>query len=441
MIAHQHVKRISNEMNPTNTPKLTSTLGSVLTSLRVLSILVVALVSLLMAGCDEPSDYSTSMSPESELRIISLSPALTKILVDLGQGDYIVGVGQNDDAAPKNAKVVGTYLNINAEQIVSLNPTIVLTMSGRDGPPARLKELAKTHFLLVDYPYPQTPTDVGNIIFRDSEMHMAMAMSPIASAQAAAPGAAGAPGTNDPSSPAVTPTVETGPSSIGALLDLIPQAMNLKYTMIMRLGEISKLTTDKNDGQSSPSVLMVIGTGPVMAAGPGTVLDQLLALAGGKNAAAQTQTTAPTFDREKLVALKPDVVLYFDPKGQPLAALDDEPRLADFRDLKIPAVTNNRLKLIDHPLSMLPSSSLEETAGMMAKAIYPEMSEQIDKILASSMADLSRQNDIDAMSKDAGATPAMTAGSVTNPAKTPAQTTPADQPADVPADAQPAVEN
>lgn len=386
-----------------------SLLGSWRASARVLAMVMLATATLWFSGCDEPVDYSTAPPPASSLRIVSLSPALTQILIDLGQGEYIVGVGENDDAAPAGTKVVGTYLNINAEQIVSLNPTLVLTMSGRDGPPARLKELADKHFMLVDYPYPQTPTDVGNIIFRESEMHSSLATTSMPDQMQAQVDAQ----TQEKLDPeAAQAAVYTGPPSIGSLLDLILPSMSLKYTMLRRLGEISKLTTA--DGQDSPSVLMVIGTGPVMASGPGTVLDQMLVLAGGSNAASQTNTTAPTFDREKLVSLKPDVVLYFDPKGQPLAALGQEPRLADFLGLDIPAVKQNRIVIIDHPLAMLPTSTLDKTAGMMAKAIHPELSEKIDKILASSMVELERQADIDSVSQKADALPDIKPGSVSN---------------------------
>lgn len=385
-------------------------------NMRLLAMFLVAMFTLMATSCDSPVDYSTTAPAESRLRIISLSPALTQILVDLGQSEYIVGVGQNDAAAPSHAKVVGTYLDINAEQIVSLDPTLVVTMSGRDGPPARLKELASTHFILVDYPYPQTPTDVGNIIFRDSELHAlgAMggfaAMTPPASGVASTDPTADAPTTPQGQEPQAA--AEPVPASLGALLDLLPQAMRLKYTMIMRLGEISKLTAPEGHGKDNPNVLLVIGSGPVMASGPGTVLDQLLILAGGRNAASQTATTAPTFDREKLQTLKPDVVLFFDPKGQPLTAIENDPRLADFRELDIPAVKNNRIVIIDNPMAMLPSSSLDKTAGVMAKAIHPELAEQIDVILKSSMVELGRKNDIEAMPSDSTPSNSLKPGSV-----------------------------
>lgn len=429
---------------------------------RALALVAVFMVAcgLLLTSCDNPSDYASSTPPESGLRIISLSPALTQILVDLGQSEYIVGVGQNDAAAPAAAKVVGNYQNINAEQIVALNPTLVVTMSGRDGPPARLKELAATRFILVNYPYPKSPTDVGNIIFRESELHMGVPMVPAAPAIKPSPSnpPGATPATPNAASQTATPVVnqDTGPSSLGALLDLLPQAMALKYTMLMRLGEISRLTSSKTDKQATPSVLMVIGTGPVMASGPGTVLDQLLILAGGSNAAAQTKTSAPTFDREKLLNLKPDMVLYFDPNGQPLAPINDEPRLASFRGLDIPAVKDNRIVIISNPQAMLPSSTLDKIAGLMAKAIHPELAKQIDETLKSSMVELDRRNDINALPADATLPATLKPGSVLDNANTtptapdasaapatPAapekSATPAKPATDAPADTQPVV--
>jgi hypothetical protein len=195
------------------------------------------------------------------------------------------------------------------------------------------------------------------------------------------------------------------------LLDLLPQAMKLKYTMIMRLGAISRLTADYDKAHhGSPGVLMVIGTSPIMASGPGTVLDQLLSLAGGHNVARDATMSAPTYDKEKLQGLAPDVVLLFDPQGQPLGDLSTDARLAGLRGVDVPAVKHHQVFLIADPMAMLPSSTLDKTAGIMAKALHPALTDQIDEILKSSMTELSRKNDIDALSANPATPQAETPG-------------------------------
>ncbi len=337
-----------------------------------LGLMVMILVATL--GCDRQPGQETYFSTpeESSLRVVTLSPALTQIFKDLGQADLIVGVGQHDAAAPANATIVGTYLDINAEELARLKPTLVFTMAGSEGLPPRLVELSKQiGFMLVSYPYPQTPGDVGNIILRESEMISRLG------------------GTTD------EPVAESqSPPSIGALLDMHIKAAELKHTMLFRLAELSKLTKD----QGSPMTLMVIGTSPIMASGPGTVLDQLLAMAGGRNVAFDATVGAPTFDREKLLTFRPDVILIYDIGGQALGSVDTDPRLAEFRGLDIPAVRHGQIVLISDAHALLPASTLDKTAGIMAKALHPELVEKIDAILKASRSELIRKNDIDAAS-------------------------------------------
>ena len=123
---------------------------------------------------------------------------------------------------------------------------------------------------------------------------------------------------------------------------------------------------------------------------------------------------APTFDREKLLSIKPDVILIFDPKGQPLGDIDADSRLADFKGLEIPAVTQGRIVLIDDAGAMLPSSRIDRIAATLAKAIHPGLEAKLDEVVAASMSQLSRQDDIEAMQQLSGdELPAVPPGSVT----------------------------
>jgi hypothetical protein len=164
-----------------------------------------------------------------------------------------------------------------------------------------------------------------------------------------------------------------------------------------------------------PRVLLVFGLDPrIQAAGPETVLDDLLTqFAGGYNAAipdikplteaqlnaiadpekrraailaaaqdpALTVGTAPTFDREKLLEHKPDVVLIFLPGAPPLEPIDQDPRLVDLKGLNIPAVKNNRVVLINDKTALLPGTGLPKVAALMAKAIHPSIAARVDALM------------------------------------------------------------
>ncbi len=69
-----------------------------------------------------------------------------------------------------------------------------------------------------------------------------------------------------------------------------------------RLASLSSRDVEK------PAVLFVVSTSPIIAAGEGTFMDELLRLAGGRNAAARFSGRYPRLSVEELVAARPDVI-------------------------------------------------------------------------------------------------------------------------------------
>src|SRR5688572_15537830 len=114
---------------------------------------------------DLPAEEEVSI-----IRVVSLAPALTQIMVDMGNANLLVGVAENDAAAPKGLPVVGNYLDIDSEALVKVRPTHVLMMTGKEGAPERLAELALKHrFELVTYPSPTSVDEVARIIYNEDE--------------------------------------------------------------------------------------------------------------------------------------------------------------------------------------------------------------------------------------------------------------------------------
>jgi ABC-type hemin transport system substrate-binding protein len=161
-------------------------------------------------------------------------------------------------------------------------------------------------------------------------------------------------------------------SDLGRVLGQPAKAEALKLQLLQELAQIKRATAD----MSQPRVLVVIGLDPVMASGLGTVHDELLRYAGAVNAAAHAQVTAPTFDRESLIGMQPEVVLLLRPGDPPLGPND--PRLATFAGLAIPAVRDDRIILLNDPTAMLPSTSLVRLTGQIARAIHPNL--QLDEL-------------------------------------------------------------
>ena len=302
---------------------------------------VLCLLFLTLMGCSEeaPSVQHQTEKQTDTRRIVTVAPALSQMVVDLGMGDSIVGVAEYETAAPPGLPIVGNYNDVNTEMLLGTNPTHVLMMVGPGGPPGRVNDLAKRGlFELHTFPHVLSVQDIGRVLHDQ------------------APEAGAAP-------------------SLGEALGIPERAAALKLQMLRQLAEIGSLTRS----QDQPSVLLVIGTGPVMVCGPGTVHDELLGFAGALNAAAEATVTAPEYGRESLLALSPEIILFLQPNAPELTEKD--PRLTAFEGLPIPAIQDGRVYVINDPLVLLPSTSITRIAAEMAKAIRPELAGQIDAVM------------------------------------------------------------
>lgn len=361
------------------------------------ALLLAMLLSLLLAACDQsttggPASGNPDEPERKSMRLISLSPALTQLVSDMGQGDLIVGVDDSHALVFDNLKVptVGTYDNTSAEAIIELKPTHVLVMAGVEGAPAALQKQAEANgFKVVTF---AVPTDVREVIG-------------ILMGQFVRPTGDG-PGSDRVSSE----------NSLAHLLGNDHSGLVVANEMTRQLGRIAELADSASVPGKRPRVLVVFSLEPrVQAAGPNTVLHDLLQqYAGAYNAvvpeirpisaaelnaisdpekrkqailaAAQdpekTVGTAPVLDREKLIEAQPQVIVLIMPGEPPLQSIDEDPRLLNLRGLDIPAVKNNRIVLISDKTALLPATTLPTVAAQMAKAIHPSLTAQIDAIFA-----------------------------------------------------------
>jgi iron complex transport system substrate-binding protein len=104
-----------------------------------------------------------------------------------------------------------------------------------------------------------------------------------------------------------------------------PQDLGAVFTAIERLGALlgaadrgraeaaalrrrTRLARPSPRDVEQPAVLFVVSTAPIIAAGEGTFMDELVRLAGGRNAAARFSGRYPRLSVEELVAARPDVI-------------------------------------------------------------------------------------------------------------------------------------
>ncbi len=200
--------------------------------------------------------YETKVKTlSSNLRIVSTAPSITEFLFELGLGNKIVGVSKfcNFPKESQNIPKVGGHTDPDLETIIALKPTIVVGVDS--------SQREKTEAIL-------TKSKIRSIWMKVETVD----------------------------------DVLTVPETLAKIFK-IDETRNLSDRMRSELEPILV------ENQSSrPSVLVIFGLSPIIAAGPGTFMDELIKRAGGKNIM-QSGMPYPQLDNEKLIALDPMLII------------------------------------------------------------------------------------------------------------------------------------
>lgn len=92
-------------------------------------LIIPVFISVLLIPLDEKGGNDSDAGPIK--RIVSLSPAITRQLIDLDAEDLLIGVTSYHPPLSRKIEIVGTLIQPNIEKIVILKPHIVL-ISGED---------------------------------------------------------------------------------------------------------------------------------------------------------------------------------------------------------------------------------------------------------------------------------------------------------------------
>ncbi len=190
-------------------------------------------------------------------RVVSLAPSLTEIVFLLGRDGSLVGVTRfcNVPAAASALPKIGGVSDPDVERIVALSPDLVLcTTDGNPRDKVRaLEEMGIPCFALA-------PQDLGAVF--------------------------------------------TAIERLGVLLGAADRGRAEAGTLRRR----ARLARSPSRDAEKPAALFVVSTAPIIAAGEGTFMDELVRLAGGRNAAARYSGRYPRLSVEELVASRPDVI-------------------------------------------------------------------------------------------------------------------------------------
>ncbi|QDU71789.1 ABC transporter substrate-binding protein [Mucisphaera calidilacus] len=265
-------------------------------------------------------------------RVVSLAPALTRMVVDVGAGDRLVGVAEHDAAAPEGVVVVGSMMAIDRERLIAVRPDLMVHMGVMGATGGHLEMVARrTGCSVVGLGYPEGVGDVLRLVARYPD--------------------------------------EAERVTVGSLVDREAAAVALRRSLEGRLAAVAERVA----GVDRPRVLLVFGVEPVAASGPGTVLDEMLALAGGRNALGEAGGPYQVLDQELLRKVSPEAVLLLLPNAPELVAGDA--RLVPWERSGTPAWREGRVWLLNHPEVLLPSTRMVEVVELMARRLHPALFE------------------------------------------------------------------
>lgn len=184
-------------------------------------------------------------------RIVSLAPSNTELVYAIGWGDRLIGVTDMCDYPPEARKKprVGGAETLSVEHVLSLKPDLVLAIPSKA--PA-LRQLAR----MLKAPVVVLESDTLESVAKNAE-------------------------------------------ALGAVVGPEGKAFAARYRRDLARIEPAK---------TRPSVFYLVWDRPLMTAGPGTFLDDLIRRAGGRNVALEPGYRP--FSEERLIASAPQVVLY-----------------------------------------------------------------------------------------------------------------------------------
>jgi iron complex transport system substrate-binding protein len=276
-------------------------------------------IALIIAVCVLYGTRESQCAQERPMRIVSLAPATTEILFALGLDKEVVGVSSfcNYPPAAREKEKVGTFSRPNIEKIVSLRPDIVMCTGLEQAPAVRvLRQLAIPVYV------------------------------------------------SDPSS---VEELYDSIEAIGLLTHKELRAQALIFTMREAFArvhaEVSGIPVDKR-----PKVFVEFWNDPLMTAGKGSFVDDLIARAGGANIAYDAPRPYSLFSPETVLQRDPDCIImtYMDSTA-PANTLRKRIGWAGIAAVKNRRVYND----IDPDTFLRPGPRVVEGVRALERRLYP----------------------------------------------------------------------
>ncbi len=253
-------------------------------------------------------------------RIISLSPSNTEVSFALGLEDRIVGVTEFCDYPPEAAEkdLVGGFDSPSIEKIVELEPELILASTIHEEEVGRLEEM-----------------DIPVLVVESSELtELYDSITLVAD---------------------ITGVSDTGEELIASMQE--------------RIGAVEDIVADI-DEEERTLVFYEVYSDPLMTAGKGAFINEIITLAGGINIFGDVEENYPQISAEKVAERQPEVILYPDYHGTADFVLEEMAARPGWEN--VPAVVNERLYSVDDNTFARPGPRVVEAVEEAAEIFYPD---------------------------------------------------------------------
>ena len=251
--------------------------------------------------------------PAQPQRIVSLAPSITEILFALGAGDRVVGVTSYCDYPPeaREKPPVGDTLKPSVEKMIAVKADLVIisTASQVEASFRRLEELGIPVYV-------SNPRSIDGVI--------------------------------------------ESIDKLGELIDARDHARELTAELRRRITTVETRVAEAY----RPSVLVILGTEPLITAGAGSFINDLISRAGARSISAEEKADYPQYSIETVVARQPEIIL-LQAGGNELT-----PGLR-----QTPAARSNRVYHIDDDLLLRPGPRIVDGLERIAEKFHPELFE------------------------------------------------------------------
>lgn len=313
------------------------------------------------SSSDRPATVEPAPEPATAARhprVVALGPALSQILRQMHCAHLQVGRHASDAWCDQSLAVCGDQSGIDYEALIAVEPTHVLLQWGDRPLPDRLLLLAKERgWSVVNIPL-LALNDVSGAVIAVYDHVVAAELRALDAEHGLRTWNAAGPRPHAP------PTAE--PDKQRAQLSRA--AFNILTTFDQAL------STDQRLADAGPTLLLyqsstdnATGRASLAALGPGSYHHDILLRIGGTSAIRRGSPFMP-LDAEDIIALAPEVIILIRPRnaGQPPSPDLTPQQIVSSAGLQraatVPAIVNQRVALIDDPMSLIPGTNLLQVA-------------------------------------------------------------------------------